>query len=184
MGPKPPSVVNAFIEMTPFDLMKYEVDKISGYLRVDRPQRSSAQPPTLYGFIPRTYCHEQVRKLAPDTKRGDGDPLDICVLSERAIARNEIIVRVHVVGGLQMIDAGEADDKIISVLENDHVWGKARDVGDVPAVLVERLQHYFLTYKLVPGQKTHARIARVYGRRHALRVVRAAMADYDAEFGE
>src|SRR5262245_58302228 len=162
--------------------MKYEVDKISGYLLVDRPQRSSAQPPTLYGFVPRTYCAERVRQLAPTSKRGDGDPLDICVLSERAIARNEIIVRGRVIGGLQMIDHGEADDKIISVLENDYVWGGARTVGDVPAVLMERLQHYFLTYKLVPGRRTTARVMKVYGRAHALKVVRAAMADYEDRF--
>jgi inorganic pyrophosphatase len=176
-------VLNAYIEITPFDLMKYEVDKVSGYLRVDRPQRSSAQPPTLYGFVPRTYCGERVRRLAPMARRGDGDPLDICVLSERAIARNEIIVRARVIGGLQMIDAGEADDKIISVLDNDDVWGKARGVDEVPPVLVERLQHYFLTYKLVPGRRPRVRIGKVYGRAHALEVVRAAMADYHDTFG-
>jgi inorganic pyrophosphatase len=183
VGPDPPDVLNAFIEITPFDLMKYEVDKVSGYLRVDRPQRSSAQHPALYGFVPRTYCGTRVSKLAPSSRRGDHDPLDICVLSERAIARNEIIVRCRVIGGLQMIDRGEADDKIISVLENDNVWGTARNITDVPAVLVERLQHYFLTYKLVPGQRPQARITRVYGRSFASRVVRAAMADYDESFG-
>ena len=182
VGPDPPNVLNAYIEITPFDLMKYEVDKVSGYLRVDRPQRSSAQHPALYGFVPRTYCGERVRRLAPRARRGDGDPLDICVLSERAIARNEIIVRGRVIGGLQMIDGGEADDKIISVLENDYVWGGARNVSDVPPVLVERLQHYFLTYKLVPGQRVQARITSVYGRVHAFKVVRAAMADYDDTF--
>jgi inorganic pyrophosphatase len=88
-----------------------------------------------------------------------------------------------VIGGLQMIDEGEADDKIVGVLENDYVWGEARDVRDVPAVLVERLQHYFLTYKLIPGQRAGARIAKVYGRVHALKVVRAAMADYEDEYG-
>ncbi|MCU1384120.1 MAG: ppa [Acidobacteria bacterium] len=182
VGPDPPEVLNAYIEITPFDLMKYEVDKVSGYLRVDRPQRSSAQPPALYGFVPRTYCAERVRRLAPGAKRGDGDPLDICVLSERAITRNEIIVRGRVIGGLQMIDVGEADDKIISVLENDYVWGGARNISDVPSVLVERLQHYFLTYKFVPGQRANARIAKVYGRAHALKVVRAATADYYDKF--
>jgi inorganic pyrophosphatase len=178
VGPDAPRVLNAYIEITPFDVMKYEVDKVSGYLRVDRPQRSSAQHPALYGFVPRTLCADRVRKLAPGARRGDGDPLDICVLSERAITRNEIIVRGRVIGGLQMIDDGEADDKIISVLENDDAWGSARDVKDVPPVLVERLQHYFLTYKLVPGQKARARVGAVYGRAHALDVVRAAMADY------
>ncbi len=182
VGPDPPDHLNAFIEITPFDLMKYEVDKVSGYLCVDRPQRSSAQHPALYGFVPRTLCGERVRALAPAAKRGDGDPLDICVLSERAIARNEIIVRCRVIGGLQMIDRGEADDKIISVLENDHVWGAARDLADVPEVLVERLQHYFLTYKMVPGQRSQARVGEVYGRDHARRVVTAAVADYADKF--
>ncbi|MEW5915272.1 MAG: inorganic pyrophosphatase [Gemmatimonadota bacterium] len=182
VGPKPPDLVNAFIEITPFDLMKYEVDKVSGYLHVDRPQRSSSQHPSLYGFIPQTYCDERVRKLAPGSTRGDGDPLDICVLSERVIARNEIIVRARVIGGLQMIDNGEADDKIIAILENDFVWGAARDIGDVPSVLIERLQHYFLTYKLVPGEPVHARIDTVYARTHARKVVRAAMADYADTF--
>jgi inorganic pyrophosphatase len=183
VGPDPPDVLNAFIEITPFDLMKYEVDKASGYLRIDRPQRSSSQPPSLYGFVPRTYCHERVRRLAPTATRGDGDPLDICVLSERAIARNEILVRARLIGGLQMIDGGEADDKIIAVLENDYVWGTARNIRDVPHVLVERLQHYFLTYKLVPGEPVHATIAKVYGVAHARRVVRASMADYAEAFG-
>src|SRR5918993_2290162 len=173
IGPEPPIHLNAYIEITPFDLMKYEVDKVSGYLHVDRPQRFSAQHPTLYGFIPRTYCDERVRRLAPGSKRGDGDPLDICVLSERSITRNEIIVRCRVIGGLQMIDHGEADDKIIAVLENDYVWGRARNIEDVPAVFIERLRHYFLTYKLVPGERAEVRIARTYGRSHALRVVRA-----------
>jgi inorganic pyrophosphatase len=182
VGPEPPEVLNAFIEITPFDLMKYEVDKVSGYLRVDRPQRSSAQHPTLYGFVPRTLCGERVRKLAPSARRGDGDPLDICVLSERAIARTEIIVRARVIGGLQMIDHGEADDKLIAVLENDYVWGGARSISDVPAVLVERLEHYFLTYKLVPGRHPRAHVARVYSHGHALRVVRAAIADYEEAF--
>jgi inorganic pyrophosphatase len=183
VGPDPPVLLNAFIEITPFDLMKYEVDKVSGYLRVDRPQRSSAQHPSLYGFVPRTYCADRVRRLAPGARRGDGDPLDICVLSERSIARTEIIVRSRVIGGLQMIDHGEADDKIISVLENDYMWGDARDVRDVPSVLIERLQHYFLTYKIVPGERPKARIGRVYGRAHAVKVVRAAIADYEEKFG-
>jgi len=182
VGPNPPDVLNAFIEITPFDLMKYEVDKVSGYLRVDRPQRSSAQHPALYGFVPRTYCAERVRRLAPAARRGDGDPLDICVITERAIQRNEVIVRGRVVGGLQMIDDGEADDKLISVLENDYVWGSARTITDVPRVLIERLEHYFLTYKLVPGRRPKARITKVYGLAHARKVVKAAMADYADHF--
>jgi inorganic pyrophosphatase len=104
------------------------------------------------------------------------------VLSERAITKSEILVRCRVVGGLQMVDAGDADDKIIAVLDNDLVYGAARDVRDLPKVLVERLRHYFETYKLVPERPNVARIERVYGRAHAEKVVRAAMRDYDASF--
>ncbi len=183
VGPAPPELLNVFVEITPFDLIKYEVDKVSGYLRIDRPQRGSSQPPALYGFVPRTYCAEQVQRLSPTAVRGDGDPLDACVLSERPVNRNEVIVRARVVGGLQMVDGGDADDKILTVLDNDYVYGAARDIGDLPKVLVERLQHYFLTYKLVPGEPATAHIERAYGRSHALKVVKAAMSDYYAHFG-
>ena len=138
-GPNAPEVVHAYIEITPFDVVKYEIDKSTGYLRVDRPQRSSSQPPALYGFIPRTFCDQRVAALMHGTTAGDGDPLDICVLSERPINRSEVILNARVVGGLAANDGGEADDKIIAVLQNDNVWGEARDIGDLPGALVERL---------------------------------------------
>jgi inorganic pyrophosphatase len=181
-GAEAPRVVNAYIEITPFDLVKYEVDKSSGYLRVDRPQRTSSQPPALYGFVPQTYCATKVAKLA-GVERGDGDPLDICVLSERPITKSEIVVPARVVGGLQIIDRGEADDKIIAVLQGDYVWGEADDIAHVPAVLIERLQHYFTTYKLLPGEPDRIRIARTYGYDHAAAVIEASMADYRDVFG-
>ncbi|HEY2322639.1 MAG TPA: inorganic pyrophosphatase [Thermoanaerobaculia bacterium] len=181
-GDEAPSIVNAYIEITPFDLVKYEVDKATGYLRVDRPQRTSSQPPALYGFIPRTYCAENVTKLCPVAKRGDGDPLDICVLSERPIAKSEIILRARVIGGIQLLDNDEADDKIIAVLQGDYVWGNAKDLADVPPVLVERLEHYFATYKLIPGQPARTRVNGTYGYDHAAAVVEAAVADYRAHF--
>ncbi|HEX3036280.1 MAG TPA: inorganic pyrophosphatase [Thermodesulfobacteriota bacterium] len=183
VGPKPPKIVYAYIEITPFDLIKYEVDKVTGYLRVDRPQRTSSQPPTLYGFVPRTYCGRRVGSLAPKAEGGDGDPLDICVFSERPINRSEVILNAKVVGGLQGIDGGEADDKIIAVLENDNVWGGIEDVSELPEVLVERLRHYFSTYKLVPGEKSQMIIEGIYNREHAIKVVEAAIEDYNEEYG-
>ena len=183
-GPEPPSRVQVYVELTPFDLVKWEVDKETGYLRVDRLQRTSSQPPTLYGFIPRTYCGEQVHALCPKATRGDGDPLDICVVSERPINRAEVVLTARVVGGLQMIDGGEADDKIIAVLENDFVWGRVEDLSELPEVLVERLHHYFTTYKLSPDSDAAVVIERTYGREHAERVVEAAIQDYAKEFGE
>jgi inorganic pyrophosphatase len=182
-GSAPPELVNVFVELTPFDLVKYEVDKVSGYMHVDRPQRSSSQPPALYGFVPRTYCGERVQRLSPKSTRGDGDPLDMCVLSEREITRAEVILHARVVGGLQMIDRGEADDKIIGVLQNDFIWGEARDISDLPRVLIERLEHYFLTYKQIPGQPAIATIDQVYGQKHAFKVVNAALQDYEEKFG-
>ncbi|MDH5492178.1 MAG: inorganic pyrophosphatase [Myxococcales bacterium] len=183
-GQDPPSLVQAYIEITPFDLVKYEVDKTTGYLRVDRPQRGSSQPPTLYGFIPRTYCGARVGALSPEAVRGDGDPLDICVVSERPINRAEILLNTRVLGGLQMVDGGEADDKIVAVLVNDPVWSEAEDIDALPQAFVERLRHYFLTYKLIPGQAPKTTIEHIYGREHAFEVIRASLEDYNEEFGE
>lgn len=182
VGKRPPRLVHAYVEITPFDLVKYEVDKVTGYMRVDRPQRSSSQPPALYGFIPQTYCAERVEALSPNAVRGDGDPLDICVFSERPISKSEVILNAKVVGGLQAIDGGEADDKIVAVLENDYFYGAMEDISDLQDILIERLRHYFATYKMVPGQKSQMIVEAVYGREHALKVVGAAIEDYEEAF--
>jgi inorganic pyrophosphatase len=182
VGEDPPRIVNAYIELTPFDLIKYELDKKTGYLRVDRPQRTSSQPPTLYGFIPRTLCDQRVAGLSPASKRGDDDPLDICVVSERPINRAEVILNAKVVGGVQMVDADEADDKIIAVLSNDNIWGGAERLGDLPKALVDRQVHYFATYKLI-GDHPDPLISKVYDRDEAWRVIEAAMEDYAEKYG-
>jgi inorganic pyrophosphatase len=182
VGPNPPALVHAYIEITPFALVKYEVDKVTGYLRVDRPQRTSSVPPALYGFIPRTYGGQRVASLS-NTDQADGDPLDICVLSERPINLSEVILNVQVVGGIQTIDNGEADDKIIAVLENDSLWGDVQSIADLPLALVERLKHYFASYKIVPGQASPVVIRQTYDRAHALQVVQASIEDYDEIYG-
>lgn len=183
-GPAPPSSLDAYVEITPFDLVKYEVDKTSGYLRVDRAQRTSSLPPALYGFIPRTYAAERVARLMEGAEGGDLDPLDICVLSERPIARAEVLVRATVVGGIPMLDEGLADDKIIGILEDDPVFGHVREIEDVPDVLVGRLRHYFSTYKLRPERSGSVTVGEPYGRAHAEAVVSAALEDYREEFGD
>ncbi len=181
-GPALPRMVFAYIEITPYDLVKYEVDKLTGYLQVDRPQRTSSVPPTLYGIIPQTYCGRRVGALCPGVDLGDGDPLDVCVVSERPINRGEIVLTARVVGGIQTIDRGRADDKIVAVLHKDNFWGDATDISELPPRLVERLQHYFSTYKLLPGQLDDVKLGEVYGSEHALKVVEAAIADYDENF--
>jgi inorganic pyrophosphatase len=182
-GAEPPRRLTAYIEITPYDLVKYEIDKESGYLRLDRPQRTSAQPPSLYGFVPRTYSGKRVARLMKGAEKGDGDPLDICVLCERPVARAEILVDARVVGGLPMVDGGEADDKLIAVLESDHVWGQITDVGGVPRALLDRIIHYFATYKLLPDSPSKVAVGEPYGRAHAEEVVRASMEDYEELFG-
>ncbi len=184
IGPEPPRLVNAFIEITPFDLVKYEIDKKTGYLRIDRPQRTSSQPPVLYGFIPRTLCGENFGRLSPHADHGDGDPLDICVISERPITKSEIVLVAKVVGGIQMIDDGEADDKIIAVLKNDYVWSHIEEVTELPPVLIERLEHYFSTYKLVSGERSKIELRKTYGQAHALKVIGASVLDYKEAFGK
>jgi len=183
VGRDPPQFVHAYIEISPFDLVKYEIDKVTGYLRVDRPQRTSSQPPALYGFIPRTYCGRRVGQLCEHCGVGDGDPLDICVVSERPINKSEVILNAKVVGGIQMVDRGEADDKIVAVLENDSFWGTVDDISELPVILVERLRHYFGTYKLVPGTEQAFSIEKVYGSTYAFEVIEAAIEDYEVEFG-
>lgn len=184
VGPNPPSVVNAYIELTPFDRVKYELDKKTGYLQVDRPNRTSSFCPTLYGFIPRTYCGDRVQSLMPGAKSGDEDPLDICVISERPINQSEVILKAKIVGGLPMLDNNEADDKIIAVLAADAMWEQVDDVSELPEVMVNRLRHYFSTYKMLTPGDPKVTIDSVYGRDHAIKVVEAALADYAEEFGE
>lgn len=182
VGKNPPSIVNAYIEITPFDLVKYEIDKENGYLRVDRPHRTSSLPPSLYGFIPRTYCGERVKSLMPGAQCGDGDPLDICVISERPITHSEVLLNARVIGGLPMLDDGEADDKIIAILEKDEVWGHVTEISELTTSIVSRLRHYFSTYKALPDEEPTTQVGEAYGSEHAGIVIQAAMEDYLEKF--
>jgi inorganic pyrophosphatase len=183
VGEKAPDVVNAYIEMTPYDAVKYEVDKTTGYLRVDRPQLTSSMPPTLYGFIPQTYCGARVQALSSTAVSGDGDPLDICVITERPINRGEVILNARVIGGVQMIDRGEADDKIIAVLHEDRFWSHVTEVDMIPEILRDRLRHYFETYKRPAGGEADVEVVEIYGAEHAKKVITAAREDYEETYG-
>ncbi len=183
IGANAPKSLVAFIEMVPTDTVKYEVDKESGYLRIDRPQKYSNVVPSLYGFIPQTYCAKLVAEYANEkTDRkdivGDKDPLDICVLTEKEIVHGDIIVQSKPIGGFRMIDGNEADDKIIAVLEGDAVFGIYNDVSELPQIIVDRLKHYFLTYKDLPGNPSNVEITATYGVEEALEVIQRSMKDY------
>lgn len=177
-GQECPDIVTCFIEIVPGDTIKYEIDKASGYLKIDRPQLYSNVAPLLYGFIPQTYCGEAIAQLA-GTEKGDGDPLDVVVMCERPITHGDILLKAVPIGGLRMIDKGEADDKIIAVLQNDATYGSIRDITGVPVSLLNRLKHYFMTYKLSPELgSTPVVIAAEYGREAAHAVIEASRTDY------
>ncbi|MFT4560547.1 MAG: inorganic pyrophosphatase [Gammaproteobacteria bacterium] len=153
-----------------------------GYLKVDRPDRTSSLPPNLYGFIPKTLCANRVQDVMHGAVAGDRDPLDICVLSERPVARAEFILHARVLGGLPMLDNGEAHDKIIAVLCDDPVWDKVEDIDDFPVGLIERLRHYFLSYKTLPGEDPVVEIGATYNQAQTFRIIQAASDDYNDAF--
>ncbi len=187
IGKNAPDEVVAFIEMVTTDTVKYEIDKESGYLKVDRPQKYSSLLPALYGFIPQTFCAGRIgafcsEKIGRPGIVGDGDPIDIVVLTEKTIAHGDILVDARPIGGFRMIDGNEADDKIIAVMNHDVVYGIYNDVTELPEIVVKRLKHYFLTYKDLPGTAMIAEIPTTYGAEEALEVIKLSMLDYSDRF--
>ena len=193
VGEVAPEVVTAYIEMVPTDTVKYELDKVSCYIRIDRPQKYSTVVPALYGFIPQSFCGDLVadfgmEKSCRENIKGDGDPLDVCVLTERTISHGDIIASVKPIGGFRMLDGDEADDKIIAVLRNDATYRGYNDVSELPHAVVDRLKHYFLTYKDMPFSENdpqqHKRvdIVATYGREEAYEVITRSLEDYKNHF--
>lgn len=184
MGENAPEEVTVFIEIVPRDTVKYEVDKETGYLKIDRPQQYSNVVPANYGFIPQTYCADRIAQLARDRSTGieisggDTDPLDILVLSEHHIPRGDIILKARPIGGFCLIDGGEADDKIIAVLKGDKVFEQYTEISELPKGILERFEHYFLTYKSLPDDPNICEIAYSYGREDSYKVINTAIADY------
>ena len=185
LGDNVPDEVRAVIEIVPTDTVKYEVDKESGYLSLDRPQKFSNIVPSLYGFLPRTYCAAKMAELTNialgrQDIEGDGDPLDVCVLTEKDVTHGDIIVRARPIGGLRLLDHKQADDKIIAVLKNDAVYGQYNDINELPPAITRRLVHYFTTYKDIPGEKTpRMEFIEIYGADTAKDVIRRSMLDYE-----
>lgn len=184
-----PQILNTYVEIVPRDVVKYELDKPSGHLRLDRPHKFSSVCPTLYGFVPQTYCGERVAEFCmKSTDRtnivGDGDPLDICVLTEKTIMAANFFCNARPIGGLRLLDHGEADDKIIAVLENDLAFGEINDISELQKGMIDRIIHYFLSYKQLPNDTPRAlEVAAVYSRDEAFQVIDASFADYRAKFG-
>jgi inorganic pyrophosphatase len=190
-GDKAPDIVNVFVEVVPDDRVKYEIDKTSGHLKVDRPQKYSNLCPSLYGFIPQTLCADQVAAFAAEKTgksdvKGDNDPMDICVLTERPINHGFVLLRARPIGGFRMFDGGEADDKIIAVLMNDPAYGAYHDISEVPVGIIDRLRHYFMTYKQIPDNLENTpqtcTITHVYDHNEAKEAIRRSISDYQKKY--
>jgi inorganic pyrophosphatase len=187
-GEECPHICNAFIEIVPNDTIKYEIDKFTGHMCIDRPQKYSSQCPVPYGFIPQTYCADLVGAYSSEKSgiknlEGDGDAIDVCILTEKQISHAEIVARVVPIGGFRMIDSNEADDKIIAVLSGDGVYGQWTDISECPKNLIERLKHYFLTYKEMPGKEKKVSVTDVYGAAEAREVILKSRQDYTNKYG-
>lgn len=190
IGDNSPELVTVYVEIVPTDTVKYELDKSTGHLKVDRPQMYSNTCPTMYGLIPQTLCSDLVGQRCAERTGysgivGDDDPMDICILSEAAFPLGNILLQAIPIGGIRMIDDNEADDKIIAVMKDDAAYGKWRDVSDCPAAMLKRLEHYFLTYKNPPGDtKRPCEIAELYNREEAHEMVRRSHQDYMNRYQE
>jgi len=190
IGKEFPKIVTTYIEIVPTDTVKYEIEKHSGFLKVDRPQKYSNICPTPYGFIPQTLCSENVANYCMEkTGRknivGDNDPLDICVITEKVLNHSNILLQAIPIGGLRMIDNNEADDKIIAIMKDDAIFSKWKDISDCSDSFVERLKHYFLTYKDAPDSEgKRCEIESVYSREEAYEVIAASNKDYLKKYSD
>lgn len=189
IGKNAPEIIHCYIEIVPTDTIKFELDKETGLLKADRPQKFSNYCPSLYGLIPQTHAGKRVgdycsQKTGRKGIKGDGDPLDICVLAEKPFLRGDILLTAIPIGGIRAIDGNEADDKIIAVLKDDLVYKDIHDIVDCPTNLIDRLRHYFLTYKDLPEDlsdkdKRRMEITHLYPRQEAHEIIRLAQLDYE-----
>lgn len=185
LGEKAPEVVNCYVEIAPVCTLKFEMDKDTGILKVDRPHKYSSLCPTLYGFLPRTYCGKRVAEYTAlkgglSDIVGDNDALDVCILSDNSFLHGDFILKARPIGGFRMLDSNEADDKIIAVLDGDSVFGNMRDISECPEKVIDQLRHFFLTYKDIPekGKQGKIQILHTYGKDEAFEVIRRSYQDY------
>lgn len=177
-----PDRIRCFIEITQYDRIKFEMDPMTGYLCVDRPQRNSSLPPNPYGFIPQTLCGPRLGDRMNAGTAGDNDALDICILSEHELTRSEVVLTVRIIGAIKTVDHDQADPKLIAVLEGDLLWGDLKDLDEVPASQLERLEHYFRQYKVERERPNPVNLIGRGDRAEALELLNLAMEDYREAF--
>ncbi len=165
-GENTPELVNGIIEIPKNCRAKYELDKKSGMLMLDRVLYSSINYPANYGFIPRTYCD-------------DGDPLDILVLSQIDIVPM-CLVEAKVIGVMRMLDGGEMDDKIIAVAANDMSVNHLNDISELPPHSLLELRSFFEDYKKLENKEVI--VEDFQNRDVAFEVIKQSIIDYDNKF--
>ena len=163
VGDDAPSVVNAIIEIPKQSRAKYELDKETGLIKMDRVLYSSMHYPCNYGFIPNTYCD-------------DKDPLDILVISHERI-HPLCLVEAKVIGALEMVDGGEKDDKIIAVAANDITVSQIDDICDLRPHFKVELEDFFKTYKELEGKKVE--IKELFNKEKAQAIVQESIDLYN-----
>jgi len=165
-GDQSPSIVQCIIEIPSGSKAKYELDKESGLLRLDRVLFSSVHYPANYGFIPRTYC-------------GDKDPLDVLVISQVEVVPF-CIVNAKVIGVMRMLDGGESDDKIIAVAADDISVNHYNDITDLPPHTILEVQRFFEDYKILENKEVV--VEGFLGREEAYRIVNESIELYNVTF--
>ncbi|MBK7097414.1 MAG: inorganic diphosphatase [Sphingobacteriales bacterium] len=165
-GPNAPEIVNTIIEIPEGSRAKYEIDKQTGLLKLDRIIYSSFHYPVNYGFIPQTLGQ-------------DRDPLDILVLCSQTI-RSLCLVRAKVIGNMQMIDSGEYDDKIIAVAQDDPSVNHFDNIDELPQHFLLELRNFFEQYKVLESKKVE--IDTFQDRETALTIIKDAIDNYKENF--
>ncbi len=161
-GAKAPEYVTGIIEIPKGSRAKYELDKESGMLKLDRVLYSSMYYPANYGFIPQTYCD-------------DKDPLDILVLSQIDVVPM-CMLSARVIGVMRMLDGGEHDDKIIAVAENDMSVNYINDISQIPQHFLREMRHFFEDYKKLENKTVQ--VNKFQSAEIAKEIVAQAMEDY------
>ena len=164
-GDESPQIVQAIIEISRGSKAKYEVDKESGLLKLDRVLHAAFYYPINYGFIPKTYA-------------GDNDPLDILVLSQIDFEPLSIVT-AKVIGVMRMIDKG-IDDKIIAVCQNDISVSHINSLEELPPHLMSEIKHFFEQYKKL--EQTTVKVDEFYGKEKAYEIINESILDYNNKF--
>ncbi len=163
-----PASFDAVIEIPKGSSCKYELDKHTGMLRLDRVLYTSTHYPANYGFIPRTYAD-------------DGDPLDVLVLCGQPIYPMTLI-RVFPIGVMRMIDGGALDDKIIAVPFSDPTYNNIASIDELPAHIFDEMMHFFSVYKQLENKQTA--VKELFGPTEAQKIIQDCIDSYNQSFAQ